>query len=64
MRIFESNVTAPNGATINVGRVGIQEDNIRWALNPIPASLLQLGQGWPIGAGGHRTWMDIGTFNG
>lgn len=62
MTIFEDNILSPDNTSYNVGRVGIREDGTRWNFDPLPASLLHLGHGWPIGAGGHRSWMDVGTF--
>ena len=66
MRIFSDILTAPDGSTnYTVGRVGIRENQIGWSSSgtPVePASLLHIGRGWPINAGGHRSWMDVGTY--
>ncbi|CAN5450052.1 hypothetical protein BH11BAC2_BH11BAC2_00650 [soil metagenome] len=63
-RIFEDNLTAPDGVTLqNVGRMQISEDDATFGAFPaIPVSLLHLGHRWITGAGGHRTWMDVGTY--
>ncbi|MFI5218652.1 MAG: tail fiber domain-containing protein [Bacteroidia bacterium] len=68
MRIFHTT----NAAGHLVTRIGIPYENLSgnasWDDNTglnnylVPVSLLHLGNAWVPGAGGHRSWMEVGTY--
>ena len=48
---------------ITEGGNSIPGSAINWnGANSTPLSLLHLGQAWSFNTGGHRSWMDVGTF--
>ena len=60
MQISNTSINAPSGASFEVGRFQIRENPLNPNIQPL--SLLHLGNAWPYNTGGHRSWMDVGTF--